>query len=166
MLYPLNLSFSLSLLFMGFLFANLFGIITSTKSIVFIFILCIELINCFVYTHAFACIPLYPFGVQSKKGIFPSRTFGVRVKKVRVFQENTGYSFDDDKTKRENGIIKEPFSSDSRGIKDSLSFASRGNTKIFNYAFSFALSYAFTILNFLKIGFEFGFFVDAFKLGS
>ena len=162
MLYPLNLSFSLSLLFMGFLFANIFGIITSTKSIVFLFILCIELINYFVYTHAFACIPLYPFGVRSKKGIFSSRTFGVRVKKVKVFEENTGYSFDNDKTKRENGTIKEPLSSDSRGIKDSR----RGNTKIFNYAFSFALSYAFTILNFLKIGFEFGFFVDAFKLGS
>ena len=50
-LHPFNLSFSLSLLFMGFLFANFFGIITSTKSVIFVFIVCIELTNYIVYTQ-------------------------------------------------------------------------------------------------------------------
>ena len=126
MLYPFNLSFSLSLLFMGFLFANFFGIITSTKSIIFLFIACIELINFFVYTQK-----LYP---------------SARVlSRVRVHEASETSFF-----RRILFLIKR---TTRKKEKD---------TKIINYVFIYTL----TILNFLKIGFEFGFFVDAFKLGS
>ena len=49
-----------------------------------------------------------------------------------------------------------------RGTAIKYSFSKNGFAKQINHVFIYVL----TILNFLKIGFEFGFFVDAFKLGS
>ena len=212
MLYPFNLSFSLSLLFMGFLFANFFGIITSTKSVIFIFIMFIELINYFVYTQSFCfrfqksknlpskstllplplrlcqrqrkskirrtCtpvtpLPLYPEGVRGdlifdflwQKGYrgdltfdFLRITFGSFLdrfwrKKERKQPETIQKRLDE--TENKKALTKNYLSSNSP-------LATERNAKVFDYVFTYIL----TILNFLKIGFEFGFFVDAFKLGS
>ena len=162
MLYQFNLSFSLSLLFMGFLFANLFGIITSTKNIIFVFILCIELINFFVYTQNTGFFR-ESNGITKGNNLTKENTltFGF------LFGDSFSITFGDplvlsepeiktqiNKTKQKNGnIIK-------RKSKVTLPFK-RGTSTL-----NLVLSYVFTILNFLKIGFEFGFFVDAFKLGS
>ena len=234
MLYPFNLSFSLSLLFMGFLFANFFGIITSTKNVIFIFIMFIELINYFVYTQIFCFrfqksknlpskstllplpLRLYPFGVRKSKirrtctpvtplphypcllrkplPLYPEEgiAYGERgelplVIRWIAFGKRKGYrgdfifdflriafgSFLDrfwrkkerkqpetiqkglDETENKKALTKNYLSSNSP-------LATERNAKVFDYVFTYIL----TILNFLKIGFEFGFFVDAFKLGS
>ena len=150
MLYQFNLSFSFSLLFMGFLFANLFGIITSTKNIVFVFILCIELINCFVYTQNINFFKKprvsIPFSTKKNKRPFSFQTLSIFTYPVVDFRTSV-YS--------PRARIRGAFRSWVNKFK-----------KEDTYTFSLALSYIFTILNFLKIGFEFGFFVDAFKLGS
>ena len=157
---------------MGFLFANFFGIITSTKSVIFVFIMCIELINCLVYTRN------SPLRQGKPKAIF---TFGLRKAKLRPEDDlkmaqrksylietiNKKQRITVGNTVRLNAqpLPHTPYPKGVQGYRGTAikySFSKNGFAKQINHVFIYVL----TILNFLKIGFEFGFFVDAFKLGS
>ena len=119
MMYPFNLSFSLSVLFMGFLLSNIFGILGSSKSIVFLFIVCIELTNYFVYTK--------------NRKLSPLKGFLLRVTQTKVI--------------------------------NSMQISSKSDAYVVQQKFKNIPTIG-TVINFFKIGFEFGFFIDAFKLGS
>ena len=201
MLYPFNLSFSLSLLFMGFLFANFFGIITSTKNVIFIFIMCIELINCFVYTQSsrlrfrraklkqtslfkriFFLTKRSPESFFSVQKFSPPSTYDSQRKSKASIPRTPypvplrgkgvkGYSLGDVpyliaklRYKMQRDTQPEAIQKrlDAKALTRNYSLSKKRNVKVFDYVFTYTL----TILNFLKIGFEFGFFVDAFKLGS
>ena len=137
MIYQFNISFSLSLVFMGFLLANIFGIIANSKNIIFLFVLCIELVNCFIYSYKTSkpfflnANPNYLLGVL----VFPNKIQFSRFFKSSLKQRNY-----------------------KRKLKDRDNYT--------NYKPSMVISVISSSLNFLKIGFEFGFFIDAFKLGS
>lgn len=134
MIYQFNLSFSLSLLFMGFLLANIFGILTNNKNIIFLFVLSIEIINYFVYSK--------PSSKFSKYFFYPP------FDKLSIFKSSLNPCFTKAPSKQMGGDIKYNWWY-NQTKKTSIIFSIIANT-----------------LNFLKIGFEFGFFIDAFKLGS
>lgn len=123
-MYQFNLSFSLSLLLMGFLLANIFGILTNNKNIIFFFVLLIETINYLAYDSTFL------------KNFFP--------KNKENYRNFT-------KSNKQQTFLR-------KSIRQlDFGFLGKKNNKI---------SIFITTLNFLKIGLEFGFFIDAFKLGS
>ena len=183
MLYPFNLSFSLSLLFMGFLFANFFGIIISTKNVIFIFIMCIELINCFVYTQSLRlCFRRAKLKQTSlfKRIFFLTKESFFSVRKFSPPSTYDNLFFSQKKSKASIPLRLDDASYlrykmqrdtqpeaiqkrlDAKALTRNYSLSKKRNVKVFDFVFTYTL----TILNFLKIGFEFGFFVDAFKLGS
>ena len=147
MIYQFNISFSLSLLFMGFLLANIFGIITNGKNIIFLFVLGIELINYFIYSHL-------------QKVSFVNFTLGKKTltaldkKKAgdRIGDSNKPSFFN-----IFNSLLNSLKKKNYKNLLENISMKHR---------LSIVVSAIASSLNFLKIGFEFGFFVDAFKLGS
>lgn len=144
MIYPFNFSFSFSLLFMGFLLSNLFGILGSSKNIVLLFILYIELTNYFVYTTV------------SKKAHLLSETqasmkpFSLLRRKISGPQRSLLSNFPLKFKKSVELLFYKPFDKRNKYQQPRTQDASLIRT----------------ILNFFKIGLEFGFFIDAFKLGS
>ena len=157
MIYQINLSFSLSLVLMGFLLANIFGILTNNKNIIFLFVLCLEIINYLVYCEpsnkkikpSFFSTPIYFFYQPFKKlNIFKPLYFTKTPLKKNFHSShsvnhNTEYGQWHKQQKRI--LLKSPLQAIAEGKATSLIIRS---------------------LNFLKIGFQFGSFVDAFKLGS
>ena len=131
MIYPYNLSFSLSLLLMGFLLANIFGILTNSKNVIFLFVLFIEIINYLAY---------------SKRNIY----------KQSYHMDNITFLYD-----RFSAI--QPIK--SRLPLKSI-FYNKELEKNKKRIVFLIISIIISSLNFLKVGFEFGFFIDAFKLGS
>ena len=154
MIYQFNLSFSLSLLFMGFLLANIFGILTNNKNIIFLFVLSIEIINYFVYSKP-NNKTIKPFSKFFKYFLFNQTTpmyfFYPPFKKLSIFKS----SF----RKASPCFTKAPLKQMDGNIKYSWWCNQTKKTSII-------LSAIISTSNFLKIGFEFGFFIDAFKLGS
>ena len=153
MIYQLNLSFSLSLLFTGFLLANIFGIITNSKTIVFFFVLGIELINYFIYSNL-------------QKASFINFLAKHSLSKKTLTASDKGKANDRIENSNRSSFLNifdslfSPFS--LKSYENSL----KKMDKHMKHRSSIVVSTAATSLNFLKIGFEFGFFVDAFKLGS
>ena len=141
MIYPFNFSFSLSLLFMGFLLSNIFGILGSSKNIVFLFILCIELTNYFVYT-SFTRKTLL-------KEEFKYENLPKPFKNIKI----TNVSFISTFLARFKKLTQIIF----YGAADKKIIGNKDLKNVFTITI---------VLNFFKIGFEFGFFIDAFKLGS
>lgn len=155
MIYQLNLSFSLSLLFTGFLLANIFGIITNSKTIVFFFVLGIELINYFIYSNLQkpSFINLLVNHSLSKKTLTtPNETKASDYLNQKLFNKPSFFK-----------IFNSLFNLFS--LKGYTHPLKKMNNHM-KHRSSIIVSTAASSLNFLKIGFEFGFFVDAFKLGS
>ena len=144
MIYQLNLSFSLSLLFTGFLLANIFGIITNSKTIVFLFVLGIELINCFIYSNLQKPSFIDLFAKQNLGKI----SFTALNKEKANLRKRSFFNL--------FSFLFKPF---HRKPLEKMDNTMKHRSKI-------VVSTILTSLNFLKIGFEFGFFLDAFKLGS
>ena len=200
MIYQFNLSFSLSLLFMGFLLANIFGIITNSKNIIFLFVLCIELINYFVYsTNSPAVGTNYLQSTKSKLGYFSTSSYKTN-KVYPTSYEKTTYlrSGSKSSTKKIVVVPRASLQSEARPVARAtnrlenqfstsnssknrfskiykffslfLPFENFKKLKTINHNIghrsSIVISTIVISLNFLKIGFEFGFFIDAFKLGS
>lgn len=183
MIYQFNLSFSLSLLFMGFLLANIFGIMTSSKNIIFLFVLCIELINCFIYSKTIKKTSKFSQSLFSRGYRF--RSYFVRSpmrSSLDRLQRNQSAA-DPSKayTAGRPRVLDEYFLLIwLRLIRFTYYVTSFGRPKVkvviddfkrlksidHNINFKIVISTIVTSLNFLKIGFEFGFFIDAFKLGS
>ena len=180
MIYHLNLSFSLSLLLTGFLLANIFGIITNSKNIIFLLVLGIELINFFIYS----CKPSLgkktstPVLTQeytmpkklSRKSPFFSPFYLVRFLNASQYVRRSSkmsYATEGSLKKQKSyQLLFFDFLLDFFKLKGLLAYNIKNMDRKMRYKSSRVVSTIASILNFLKIGFEFGFFVDAFKLGS
>ena len=158
MIYRFNLSFSFSLLLMGFLLANIFGILTNNKNIIFLFVLCIEIINSLIYSKS-----------SSQKIKLPpvSPFFSIPV----FFLYQPFKKLNNLNDKNQNAIL--PALSKKNQSNSKLSLWNTAKSKPLSFLcfiqtkkVSVIISFFISSLNFLKIGFEFGFFIDAFKLGS
>ena len=171
MIHHLNLSFSLSLLFMGFLLANILGILTNSKNTIFLFVLGIELISYFTYSSKFNLLlsNLMSKGssiqvMEKPNFFFPTLTLKTSNRtKLPLIEPSTTLTNVQRRTNRLFNIfywlrfliIAKKKQKELKNIDN--------QTK---YKASIFVLTIISSLNFLKIGFEFGFFIDAFKLGS
>ena len=194
----LKLSFLLSTLFMGFLAANIFGIVANSKNIIFLFVVFIEFANWFVYSKKrkfylvrnFLGYPLpptmyasfYPENALVAPYPLPLTPYPEGVQGYRV-RESQGYrgigvqGYSNKITPEKNYQPKQATTSYEKFLTKGLTpkvyaplkQASKMQ-KIFNTIQNIIYNKKkvtlVTIFNFLKIGIEFGFFIDAFKLGS
>ena len=186
MIHHLNLSFSLSLLFMGFLLANILGILTNSKNIIFLFVLGIELINYFTYSSKFNLLQsnlmlegsateslpsVAPTkSIRGPKSFFPTLTFKIRNRrKLPLIKLNTGFADVRYAQRRTNKIFYIFYWLRFLLVPKKKQEKLKNIENKTRYKPSVPPVFVSTItssLNFLKIGFEFGFFIDAFKLGS
>ena len=168
MTYRFNLSFSFSLLLMGFLLANIFGILTNNKSIIFLFVLCIEIINSLIYSKPSS----QKIKVRALRAVDAKRSpfFSIPVfflyqpfrKLNNLYDKNQNTILPELPKKKQSSLRSSGFFLWNAAKSKPLSFLCFNQRKKVPIIISFFIS----SLNFLKIGFEFGFFVDAFKLGS
>ena len=171
-----NLSFSFSLLFMGFLLANIVGIITNSKNIIFLFVLCIELINCFVYStsETYETVRRRASTAGRRASTSGRPKVVVEAKKTNRFSQSffsTKNNYSSFFSTRLNQRLSN-LSKFSKGNSSSLfkrptqATYNQLNKQVDTTWIQKIKEFIITGLNLLKIGFEFGFFIDAFKLGS